>query len=33
MARALHLLVNRNAGAFTRGLTIEEVVTGLESAG
>jgi diacylglycerol kinase family enzyme len=33
MARALHLLVNRNAGAFTGGLTVDEVVSGLESAG
>lgn len=33
MARALHLLVNRHAGAFTRDLTVDAVVTGLESAG
>ncbi|MCH8488326.1 MAG: hypothetical protein LAT81_00165 [Oceanicaulis sp.] len=33
MARSLHLLVNRNAGAFTGGLTVEDVVSRLESAG
>jgi diacylglycerol kinase family enzyme len=33
MARGLHLLVNRHAGAFTGALTVEEVVGGLESAG
>lgn len=33
MTRSLHLLVNRHAGAFTRGLGIEEVVSGLEAAG
>lgn len=33
MARALHLLVNRHAGAFSRDVTVEEVVSGLESAG
>lgn len=33
MANGLHLLVNRNAGAFTGGLTVEDVVSGLESAG
>lgn len=33
MARPLHLLVNRQAGAFTRGLTVEDVVSGLEAAG
>ncbi|MEE2565669.1 diacylglycerol/lipid kinase family protein [Hyphobacterium marinum] len=33
MARALHLLVNRHAGAFTRGMTVESVVDGLEAAG
>jgi len=33
MARSLHLLVNRNAGAFNNGLGVEEVVSGLEDAG
>lgn len=33
MGRGLHLLVNRHAGAFTGGLTVEDMVSGLESAG
>lgn len=33
MARALHLLVNRHAGAFTRGMTVDSIVDGLEDVG
>ena len=33
MARALHLLINRHAGAFTHGLTLDDIVSQLNDAG